>query len=263
MKYEAKADDNSDGVGDANQTTAVNTWPANTHPISATRKLVSTAAGYPVANISQTTAITAASSANFVYGCTSGCHLMTEAEWMTIAQNVLSVPSNWSSGTVGTGYIYSGHNDNSPATAIVADSSDANGYANTGNTSGNQRRTLMLTNGEVIWDLAANAWEWTSGQITGGQPTGMASWAYYQWTAVSGGTFAVNPYPSGMGISGAGSWDSTNGIGHIYGLSSDVSLRGLLRSGGWTDSAGTGVLTLRSDFAPSSTSISLGFRVSR
>ena len=264
MKYEAKADDNSDGVGDTNQTTGVNTWPADTHPISATRKLVSTAAGYPVANISQTTAITAASSANFVYGCSSGCHIITEAEWMTIAQNVLSVPSNWSGGAVGTGYIYGGHNDSSPLTAIVADTSDANGYANTGNASGNQRRTLTLTNGEVIWDLAGDVWEWTTGQMTGGQPTGMAGWGWYQWAAVSGGAFAVNPYSSGTGISGSGSWTDVNGIGQIYGLTSDASLHGFRRSGRWdTGGNNVGVLTIALNSAPSDTSSGIGLRVSR
>ena len=40
------------------------------------------------------------------------------AEWMTLAANVLSVPSNWSGGSVGSGYIYSGHNDNDPPNPI-------------------------------------------------------------------------------------------------------------------------------------------------
>ncbi len=262
MKYEAKADDNGDGVGDTNQTTGVNTWPANTYPISTSRKLTSSAAGYPVANISQTTAITAASS--FVYGCDSGCHLITEAEWMTIAQNVLSVASNWSSGTVGSGYIFSGHNDNVPATGLVADLNDLNGYIGTGQSSpSNQKRTLTLTNGEVIWDFAGNMYEWTTEQKTGGQPTGMTAAAWYDWTAVSGGTFNINPYPSGTMISGSSLWNNTNGIGQIYGLTTDSVVRGLTRSGNWNDNNRAGILLLSYNAAPSATGVSLGLRAAK
>src|SRR5665648_508893 len=120
----------------------------------------SQATGTPWVSITQTTSLSTATAA-----C-SGCHLITEAEWMTLAQNVLSVASNWSSGSVGSGYIYSGHNDNSPANSLAADSNDNNGYSGTGNSSpSNQRRTLTLTNGEVIWDMAGNVDEWTSGTI--------------------------------------------------------------------------------------------------
>src|SRR5450759_2433428 len=138
---------------------------------------VSTAAGTPWVSISQTTAIT--NSAN-VANCT-GCHLISEAEWLTIAQNVLSVASNWSSGTVGTGYIYSGHNDNAPANALAADPSDANGYAGETNTGGNQKRTLALSNGQVIWDLAGNVWEWTAGTIASGLQPGLSGESAYAW----------------------------------------------------------------------------------
>lgn len=73
MQYEAKADDNGDGVGDTNHATSNYTWPAHLYPISATRKLVSTPIGYPVTNVTQNTAKAAAQ--NYVRGCDSGCHL--------------------------------------------------------------------------------------------------------------------------------------------------------------------------------------------
>lgn len=57
---------------------------------------------------------------------------------------------------VGSGYIYSGHNDNAPASALAADPGDSNGYAGEANTGGNQKRTLTLSDGEVIWDLCGN-----------------------------------------------------------------------------------------------------------
>lgn len=236
MKYEAK----NDGSG----------------------KAVSVPGGTPWVNISQTSAITTAQAA-----CTN-CHLITEAEWMTIAQNVLSVPSNWSTGTIGSGYIYSGHNDNYPANALAASANDSDGYYGTGNTTGsNQRRTLTLTNGEVIWDLAGNVWEWTSGQTTGGQPgiTGESAFGYKEWKAItSNGNLAVNPFPSGTGISSANTWDAnTNGIGRIYSYASDASLRGLDRGGYWLDGSSAGLLALGLNFSPSdSSSGGVGWRVS-
>ena len=212
------------------------------------------------ATITQTDAI--AYSPN-VAGCT-GCHLITEAEWLTIAHNVLSVDSNWSGGTVGSGYIYSGHNDNAPANALAADTNDANGYYGTGNTSGNQRRTLTLTNSEVIWDLAGNVWEWTAGQTTGGQP-GVAGggFAYRQWNAVTTpGGLSPNPFPS-YGTSAASSWTSSNGIGVIYSSADDATSRSFSRGGAWTTWGNSGVLTLNLYNASNSSNAPLGFRVAR
>ena len=270
MKYNAKADDNSDGIGDTNQTTGSNTWPANTHPISASRKLVSTAAGYPVANISQTTAIANASNATYVAGC-STCHLITEAEYLTIAQNVLNNPINWSSGTVGTGYIYNGHVNNNPATALEASANDSDGLygitGGTGNGSGyNNRRTLTLSNGEVIWDLAGNVWEWTSGTSTTGQPgiTGEVAYAWKQYTAVTvTGTLSQNVLPSGTGISGANTWTSTNGIGLLSSNAGETGLRGFIRGGIWGHGSRAGVLFLALSSSPGGTSADVGFRVAR
>ncbi|QNO38655.1 hypothetical protein H4J02_06600 [Protaetiibacter sp. SSC-01] len=95
MKYEAK----NDGSGNA----------------------VSTAAGTPWVSISQTNAIAVAAAA-----C-SGCHLLTEAEWMTLAADVLSVKHNWSGGAVGSGHIYQGHVNNNPASSLAASTNDSQG----------------------------------------------------------------------------------------------------------------------------------------
>jgi hypothetical protein len=80
---------------------------------------------------------------------------------MTIAQNVLQQPQNWSSGTVGTGFIYNGHVNSNPATGLSASGNDANSnYGeetyNNSSVGANNKRTLVLSNGEVIWDLAGS-----------------------------------------------------------------------------------------------------------
>ena len=216
----------------------------------------SQAAGTPWVSISQTNAMTTSAAA-----C-DGCHLISEAEWLTIAHNVLSVDSNWSGGTVGSGYIYSGNNDGSPNIALAASSNDSDGYFGTGNTSGNQRRTLTLTNGEVIWDMAGNVNDWTSGQISGGQP-GVSGYAWREWNAIAGtGSLSPNPHPS-YGTPAASNWTNGHGIGRIYSSSTETGLRGFFRSGNWNYTNGAGVLTLILNASPSTVGSSLGFRVAR
>src|SRR5665647_291167 len=217
----------------------------------------SRASGTPWVSISQSTALSTATAA-----C-SGCHLITEAEWLTTAQNVLSVASNWSGGSVGSGYIYSGHNDNSPANSLAADSNDNNGYSGTGNSgTSNQRRTLTLSNGEVIWDMAGNVWEWTSGTTTGGQP-GASGYTWREWNALSvTGSLSPSPYPSYANPSAA-SWTSSQGIGSVYSNSDETAVRGFFRGGHWYGGGHAGVLALYLDNSPSYPYTFFGFRVSR
>jgi hypothetical protein len=215
---------------------------------------VSQAAGVPWASITQTNAIAAAS------GACSSCRLITDAEWLTAAHNVLNVSSNWSSGEVGNGYIYRGHSDNTPANSLAASSDDNDGYAGTGEVSGDQRRTLMLSNGGVIWDLAGNVWEWTSGQISGGQPGGGVG-AWREWNAIEGtGTLSPSPFPS-FGTPAASGWTNSNGLGMAYSNSSDVSLRGLRRGASWSTGSNAGLFTLALNSSPSNLYNYLGFRI--
>lgn len=244
----------------------------NAKQVGSTTTPISTATGLPWVNISQTTAIANAPNTKNPDGSTcTTCHLITEAEYMTIAQNVLGVASNWDNGagvhTVGIGYIYSGHNDNVPANALAASTDDTDGYFGTGQTTGsNQRRTLTLSNGEVIWDMAGNVWEWTSGQTTGNQP-GVAGNAYASWiqwpNVTTPGSLSPNVFPSGTGITGSGAWTSTQGIGQLLSNTAEASLRGFVRGGAWNTGGNAGVLTLSLNGSPGYTNSTFGFRVSR
>jgi len=234
--------------------------------VGTTTTPISQAAGTPWVSISQTTAIT---NSQNVASCT-GCHLITEAEWMTIAQNVLSVASNWRDNVVGTAssstnYIYSGHNDNNPANALAASSNDNDGYFGTSNTTGNQRRTLTLTNGEVIWDLSGNVYDWTAGTVQTPivQPgVTSAGYAWREWTAITNaGTLPISISPASTGLAGASMWNTTNGVGSIYSSSDEVGLRGFIRGGAWSYGSNAGVLSLALSNAPSYTGTYIGFRV--
>lgn len=230
---------------------------------------VSKKEGLPWIDVTQNGAKTASSA------ICSGCHLITEAEWMTIAQNVLSVPSNWSGGAVGSGYIFSGNNDGVPGVSLAA-SSDDDGYSGTGNSSGQtaktnsiegntQRRTLTLTNGEVIWDLSGNVFEWTDGQASTGKPgVNGGGFTYRDWVDLTNaGSLTINPFPGSTLITGASSWTTENGIGGNYVSSDDTTLRGFLRGGHESSNDLAGVLFLSLSFTPSDYGSNVGFWVAR
>ena len=252
MKYEAKI------VGQAN----------GNQSYSASFVAESRADGSPWANISQTNAIAEAAA----LGGTS--HLVTEAEWLTIAHNVLSVPSNWSGGVVGgSNYIYSGHNDNSPANPIAASTTDSDGYNGTGNSSGSgptQRRTLTLTNGEVIWDFAGNVGELTQGTILANQLPGVIGENSYTYKQYNASDLTLNGLSASAlpkyGTAAASLWTTSQGIGQVftnYGETQTFT-RGFYRGGAYNTSGSAGVLSLALVTGSGSIGgVTVGFRVAR
>ena len=226
--------------------------------------------GAPWTNISQTSAISTAAAA-----C-SGCRLMTDAEWMTLAANIYGVGSNWSGGSVGSGYVFAGHTDGSPAAAIDASTDDSNGYINTGNTSGqtastsgvqgnSQRRTHTLNTGEVVWDLMGNVWEQTSGTLGAGQLPGLVSdgpFVWRQWNTagmVWGGLSDLSK--PGAVSPAAASYSSAQGIGMIYTSRADGSTRSMSRGGNWGSNVYAGIFSLLLQNNPTNTNANVGFRV--
>lgn len=221
----------------------------------------SRASGTPWVNISQTNAIAEAQTV-----C-SGCHLISEAEWMTIAANVLSVTSNWSEGSVGGGSIYRGHGDSSPSNPLSASSNDNDGYTGTGNSGNNQRRTLTLTNGEVIWDIAGNVRDMTSATVGSGQQPGLSgetAYGWKEWTdSLIWGGFPVTSRPSAISAQAA-TWSSVEGIGRLYSNYADTATRSMLRGGSWYSSSYPGILALNLGSTPASSAHpENGFRVAR
>lgn len=253
MKYEAKVVDiNNPKLGLKSPATEFNTISNNvTESVNANgRAIASVASGYPVANISQTTAIE--------YCDTVGANLITNAEWMTIARNIESQPANWTSGT---GVLYRGHSDNKPSKALEASVDDSKGYEGTDNLSPSiERRTHTLSNGEIIWDLSGNVWEWTSDTIMGkDQPTGNnTGFAWRQYNTINNyGTLNYDLIkPSNKTL------NNNQNIGQIYsdGSVTNNTNYAFLRGGNWLNPARAGIFTLALNNTPSFSNANIGFR---
>lgn len=225
--YEMKVDQDGDGLGDVNTdcvtSTSYDTWDNTKSGCSISEnEAVSTPEGYPVAEINLSEANSACESL--------GGHVMTMPERMTVLRNLERVPENWSSGEVGTGYLFTGHNDNDPSEALEADSNHLNGYYLTGNTSNNQKRVYQLDNGEYIWDFSGNVWEWVDYSIDyANMPLGFdssgnlieLSYGSYDW-------FSYNPGDSDV----SGRYIDWTNLGEdssllykdLYGLSPDYNV---------------------------------------
>ena len=123
------------------------------------RRYLSTWSGKPVNALSHKKSIEACSSLGKDF------HLITNGEWQTIARNIESVPQNWAESKIGSYLgISRGHTDGRPLGELPASPDDDKGCYLTGekcdsNLWNSQRRTHVLSNGEVIWDFSGNLWE--------------------------------------------------------------------------------------------------------
>jgi len=254
MKYEAKVQ----GQDNGNQ------------PYNPTFVAESRSSGTPWVGLTQAQALSEAAQLG------DDIHLITNTEWMTLAADVLSVKYNWSGGTIGSGFIYSGHNDNFPDAALAASSDDEDGYTGTGNQApSNQRRTLYLKSGDAIWDMAGDVYERVNATITGAQPGvpgDSADIAVFAWKEWSDPQMVWNNLPAAdrssalaaiPELSLINTWSRDQGVGALYSNKNDTSEHVFLRGGRWVNGNGAGVLTLNLLHTSLSTDKYIGFRAAR
>ena len=271
MKYEAKAKNVSTGNMDPSEATA--NWGHTDH-IPASHP-----DGVPWTEISQTFAFSECRTLNSEVNDTNinndansdGTYsLISNQEWMAIARNVENVDSNWTNGIVGTGLLFRGHTDNVPSSVLSASSDDFIGYLGTENAANSeQRRTLTLSNSEVIWDLAGNVWEWIdwdsiNDHFLTPSPKGCTdSEDSAGYNAFDEERSNCNPAitnddfgPSRLYDNHAG--NSYYGLGQWFGGSGGAALRG----GSWYHDSYAGVFALFLNNSSTSSDTNIGFRCS-
>ncbi len=273
MKYEAKCAQSN--VGLTSPDTGYHTYSdSGTACVSAnSRNIASVPDGYPIANISHTTAKT--------YCSSIGAHLLTNDEWMTIARNAEQVNSNWTASAVGSGALFSGHNDNASDDGAVAlpAGDDNNGYYKTANVSpSNQKRTWTLSNGSVVWDFPGNVWEHVQRSVnnTGDLTTAIdlppcsdsvAGWGWCQFA--SGGSPYVSSWTADVAQDKVGpsnaSWYSDKGMGQVYTYKNgtDQATTVFLRGAAWSHGSNAGAFALNLTWGAGNAGYNVGFRCAR
>jgi len=290
MKYDAVC---SDGKGNyLNDTTSTDTGTYHVYdnsnspgniPCTGSRQIAPLPGGYPIADIAEQPTAKA-------YCNSIGAHLLTNDEYMTIAMNAVQQASNWNGGVVGTSYVYSGHNNNSPAWASPADPNDANGYAGTngpvagggtgtgGAGATNQKRTLTLSNGSVIWDMAGNVFQEVqrSNMNVGDNQTAMtmpscstnssSTWVWCECPNATGWPTDPSTALTAGQTNPPNGWNAaTNGMGQVetWGSGGSQGTTAFIRSGVWNSGSGDGVFTLDLNWYTGYTGYYVGFRCSR
>ena len=258
MKWEAKTDANSTVQTACRENATRFSW---SHGKTGTGydcnvssyNIVSTEENYPIVNIVQSDASTFDSKE----ACASaGGHLITNEEWMTIARNIELVPENWSGGSIGNGFLPRGNSDNVLVGGTYV-------YDGTNPGTGINKRTLKLTNGQEVWDLAGNVFNWVDKSQTINYFSGCTddldycsfdSVSEYEIDAEYSQLFTTNLnyleniYYKDLFLLNS-DYNIDNGIGYFwnYFYDSEVSF---LRGGNWLNGPNAGVLNLRLTHAP-------------
>jgi hypothetical protein len=186
-------------------------------------------------------------------------HLISNNEWMAIARNIEANPANWSNGAVGSGVLAKG-NHNSRGIAIPGND-DQPHFAMTYEawepipTDWAHRRIHVLSNGEIIWDMAGNINQWVSDNLWTEEPP------HGTWSR----EYSDGSFPSMMKRSfrkrfaPKGAYNSSQNIGTIF-LS---NIEGVARGGWFRSNLSAGVFYARVGHHKRYSHFEIGFRCTK
>lgn len=228
-------------------------------------------------------------------------NLISNQQWQYIAQNAEQLNSNWyhssGSGTRSINFMYVGHSNNNPPQTLDASLDDLNSFEGTMNSADGsfcsmsncpeQKRTLNLSNGEVIWDFAGNVEEWIRDESTsnsGFTVNGGNSWYWVQYSkndfeSGSVGTISIPTVssststalhifgPQGNPINGIDYLSlflspQNGGLGHasLFPLSSINNNKGITRGGSYDSFDRSGAFNVKNNFETADIAPNIGFR---
>ncbi len=267
------------------------------------KQVVSTKSGFPLAYLPESP-----SSANHqtldnakAYCQGIGGHLITNPEWMTIARNVEKVPANWcdkngtncgaTPGAPGK-ILANGHNDGhnerlagvTTNAALIASDDNQPCYGTTTDGSNqcggvsSQKRTLTLSNNQVMWDLAGNVWSWVDATVlrkdqpqstTAGLPEHGWSWSEFNVGGLKDTIITSNGKGPALGYDSFRpsnpAWTATQGVGRIYHYSkpndTDTTAYTFIRGGTFQHGYDSGAFSIHLSPTADKTQINdVGFR---
>ena len=186
----------------------------------------------------------------------AGYDLISNDQWQTIARNITGVAANWSTALY-SGALNQGHSDgnpNNPLAAVTDDNDPCNGTGQTCSSSvwSSQRRTHVLSNGNVIWDFAANVYEW----VTNDSNVAYSGDAYV--ATLSAGDIRQSRYGSA-----AGTFCAAPGGSPFCGMgAARVGYTGgaVARGGTWSMGDQSGIFTVSLEADPTFGDVIAGFR---
>ena len=179
------------------------------------------------------------------------CNLISNPQWMTMARDIEATSANWSTGVVGSGFLNRGHSNYHPDTPIEIDDPEFP-YDEWGETFV-FKRTHVLSNGAVIWDLSGDPaeivdWETGGNVFTVGPLTCPAEVS--ELKDVNCPALQPNDYMPGnpAGIAANSYTAEQYNLGKFYGTAEEnrtPELGGVaLRGGDWTQGKKAGIFRL-------------------
>lgn len=166
----------------------------------------------------------------------SGWDLITERQWLAIAQDVSGVADNWTSGVYGEGKLRQGLRHgytNGPVSSLFYPDTD------------DEFRRKKLSNGQRIYDFGGNAWSWVFDDLQGG-PDGVAAIVDEDSPSLTTARFPSTSKGMGRFPKHRQAWDG----------------RGLIRGGGWRSGKDAGAFALYAAQLYGEY-LSIGFRATR